>query len=126
MDLGRKILAAVLALIIANPICCCAFGDLASGSNASACCSEVEMPLGQPAPCQPTDGGGCPCTAEKDALVEAKSKQVERVDSELLALSRRALGVFAIIPRQAPFVQSKGQSLPPPDAVWRRYCRFLL
>ena len=81
---ARQLLAAVLALLVANPVCCCTIGDVIGeivGNEtpiaAPSCCSKKKASSGEEFPNGPERNPSCPCAQDDSVLVEAKVPQLD-------------------------------------------------
>ena len=130
--IARQLVAMLLVLLVANPVCCCTIGDLLGkdqGSLAqSACpsCCSGKKAKDQNSSEQPGDDSGCPCGKSNPAFAEAKLS-----DAGLCAVAD------FVIPQPTAFtaesLTAKAQPpfppyfrISPPSPPWRLYCCYLL
>ena len=127
---ARQLLAAVLALLVANPVCCCTIGNFIGefvGNEAPiaapSCCSKKNAPSGEESP---ERNPSCPCGQDDSVLVEAKVPQLDGTvpvdfSPELPPSIRITLPSVMWQPRAA-----RNLDLPPPGPSWRLHCCYLL
>ena len=133
MAVARQLLAALLAILIANPACCCTigtvFGKAAAGNDSAptrSCCSKKKDSPGEQSPQSPGERHQCPCTMDASMVVEAKLTKLDRaapleIDWEFPV----RLEILPVATLEHPRIAHRFD-LPPPPASWRLHCRYLL
>lgn len=93
------ILACMLALVVASPLCCCAAGQVAAGE--SSCCGGVADASGEQ-----DNGHHCPCASEDPREIPGpalnRSKGPGPFAAAPLALPDPVAATFAAAPRVLP------------------------
>ncbi len=128
MTAAGKLLAVILALLVANPVCCCTIQTLLGTKAAPAlpsCCAKKAQQQSQ-SPDRNKQVPSCPCAKNRTALLESKAAVIEPLFNAAPAL----VPTFSLEPTFTPVAvlgePSLNGNLPPPPPAWRLHCRYLL
>lgn len=128
----RQFLGAILAVLMANPACCCTLGNLLPDSKndvpLSSCCSQKEAPGGNSQHERPEECPNCPCEESSSVLVETlKPTLAFSCSSDQLSLPPvETTTSLALLKRGVSSPTSSPLSVPSPSAMWRLHCCYLI
>lgn len=138
MVVARQLLAALLAVLIANPVCCCTAGSIlgdsaeqAAPASAHSCCAKKSAPTdvqhpASPVTPEPEELPTCLCAMDDSMVVEAKLAKLDRALPPNLDWEFPVrIEVLPIAGLERPTLTHRFD-LPPPPAPWRLLCRYLL
>jgi hypothetical protein len=133
VTVAGKLLAVMLALLVANPICCCTIGNLMAdnlGRQDSparpSCCAAKKAPGDQKSPDKQDQSPDCPCKKDFPVLAEAKTPVFDALLYTNFVLDPPSLVDIVFVPATTPLVLASSPSPPPPSPSWRLHCRYLL
>jgi hypothetical protein len=132
VKLLQQLLAVVLAVLVANPVCCCTLGNLlpdgqAEAPHASCCSKKQDVPNGSQDE-SPGKSPDCPCEKGAFALVDSKNQDLALAFSVDLVPEPPSIAEVPL-PVSAELADSsfpKWLNAPPPASSWRVYCSYLL
>jgi|GEM_PF-1535908 len=123
-----KLLAVLLALLVANPVCCCTIQTLLGNKAAPAlpsCCAKKAQQQNQ-SPDRNKQAPSCPCAKSRTALLESKAAAIEPLFNAVPALVPSLSLEPIFTPVAALRETSPSVNLPPSPPKWRLHCRYLL
>ena len=130
----RQLLTVLLAILIVNPVCCCAFGAFLTGAkqadtSIAKCCAKKQQHFPtDPGHEKPDERPECPCDRDVAALTEAKVNDLAPVwNGDLVAELEFAPDAPLQYPtRLVDIAQPVISEALPPGPSWRMYCSYLL
>jgi hypothetical protein len=133
VSIAGKLLAVLLALLVANPVCCCTIGQILgiqrveqSASSARSCCAAKKATRQQETPDNNDKCPSCPCDKDNPILVEAKTSLPDAIFNSDVVLDPPLAFEVAAIPAARPPALANTLSIPPPPPSWRLHCSYLL
>ena len=133
VTVAGKLLAVLLALLVANLICCCTIGnfmadnvDRQDSPVGLTCCAAKKAPSDQESPDKQDQSPDCPCKKDLPALAEVKTPVFDALHFTNFVLDPPSVVEIAFVPATDPLVLASSPSLPPPPPSWRLHCRHLL
>jgi hypothetical protein len=133
VSVAGKLLAVLLALIVANPVCCCTIGELLgiqrsdqSTSPTGSCCAAKNAAREQETPDNKDKCPSCPCDKDNPILVEAKTPLPDAIFNVDVVLDPPLAFEIAATPAARPPALAYTLDIPLPPPSWRLHCSYLL